>query len=169
MRMHTLPSWLLALGLLVADGHALAHGPQPHHSAAPLKKEQQVFGIAGDAAKVSRTVTVTMGDDMRFKPDHLQVREGETLRLRIRNQGQLMHELVIGTPEELDAHAKLMEKFPDMEHEEAHMAHVPPGGSGDIIWRFNRAGQFEFACLIAGHFQAGMRGRITVTPRSNKP
>lgn len=169
MRMHTLPSWLLALGLLVAGGHALAHGPRPHHSAAPLKKEQQVFGIAGDAAKVSRTVTVTMDDDMRFKPDHLQVREGETLRLRIRNQGQLMHELVIGTPEELDAHAKLMEKFPEMEHEEAHMSHVPPSGSGDIIWRFNRAGQFDFACLIAGHFQAGMRGRITVTPRSNKP
>ncbi len=170
MRIHPrLFPGLLALALLGAGGSAWAHGPQPHHSAAPLKKEQQVFGIAGDAPKVSRTVTITMGDDMRFKPDHIQVREGETLRLRIRNHGKLMHELVIGTPEELDAHAKLMEKFPDMEHEEAHMAHVPPGGSGDIIWRFNRAGQFDFACLIAGHFQAGMRGRITVTPRSSKP
>lgn len=165
--MHTpLPTWLLGLTMLGAGGSALAHGPQPHQRSAPVKMEQQVFGIAGDAAKVSRTLTITMGDDMRFKPEHIQVREGETLRLRIHNRGQVLHELVVGTPEELDAHAALMQKFPDMEHEQAHMSHVPPGRSGRIVWHFNRAGQFDFACLIAGHYQAGMRGRITVTPRS---
>lgn len=159
----------LALCLLGA-GTAQAHGPQPGHAgAAPLKKEQQVFGMAGEATKVGRSIEITMGDDMRFKPSHIRVREGETVRLRIRNHGQAMHELVIGTAEDLDKHAELMKKFPNMEHEEAHMAHVPPGSSGEIVWHFNRAGQFDFACLIAGHFQAGMRGLITVTPRSKKP
>ncbi|TSE28345.1 hypothetical protein Tther_02140 [Tepidimonas thermarum] len=38
-----------------------------------------------------------------------------------------MHEIVIGTPEELAAHAELMKKHPGMEHDEPHMAHVPPG------------------------------------------
>jgi plastocyanin len=28
---------------------------------------------------------------------------------------------------------------------------------------FNRPGEFDFACLIAGHYQAGMVGKITVT------
>ena len=42
--------------------------------------------------------------------------------------------------------------------------HGPPGKTGEIIWTFNRAGQFEFACLIAGHYQGGMVGTIMVAP-----
>ena len=68
----------------------------------------------------------------------------------------------IRTMADLKEHAELMKKFPDMEHEEAHMAHVGPGKSGDIVWRFNRPGTFYFACLIAGHFEAGMVGTVSV-------
>ena len=32
------------------------------------------------------------------------------------------------------------------------MAHMPPGRSGELVWTFNRA----------GHYQAGMVGRIEV-------
>ncbi|WP_349742549.1 cupredoxin domain-containing protein [Roseateles cavernae] len=156
---------LSALALSASLAHA--HGPQPHHGGA-VKKEQQVFGIAGDAAKVARTIAITMGDDMRFSPDRIEVREGETLRLRIHNQGRLLHELVIGTPKQLDEHAALMQKFPGMEHDEAHMAHVDPGQRGEIVWRFNRAGEFDFACLINGHYQAGMRGKIIVRSAGSK-
>jgi uncharacterized cupredoxin-like copper-binding protein len=118
--------------------------------------------VAAGAAKAQRTIDVRMGDDMRFRPDRIEVREGETVRLRVRNSGRVMHELVIGTREELDAHAELMKKFPNMEHDEPWMAHVGPGRTGEIVWTFNRAGSFEFACLIAGHCQAGMRGAIVV-------
>jgi uncharacterized cupredoxin-like copper-binding protein len=45
------------------------------------------------------------------------------------------------------------------------MVHVDPGKTGEIVWTFNRAGSFELACLIAGHYEAGMRGTITVTPK----
>ena len=48
-----------------------------------------------------------------------------------------------------------MVKFPNMEHDEPYMAHVAPGKTGEIVWTFNRAGDFDFACLIAGHYQAG--------------
>ena len=58
----------------------------------------------------------------------------------------------------------MMLKFPTMEHDEPYMAHVLPGESGDLLWKFNREGSFDFACLIPGHYQAGMRGTITVTP-----
>lgn len=73
-----------------------------------------------------------------------------------------MHEMVIGTKPVLDKHAELMLKNPNMEHDEPYMAHVAPGKTGEIIWKFNRSGNFEFACLMAGHYQAGMIGKIEV-------
>jgi uncharacterized cupredoxin-like copper-binding protein len=76
-----------------------------------------------------------------------------------------MHEMVIGTMKELKEHAEQMKKFPNMEHDEPYMAHVAPGKSEEIIWQFTKAGEFDFACLIAGHFDAGMMGKINVTKR----
>ena len=154
-------TYLIALPALAPA--AWAHGPAPH--GAPPKKEQLDWGIAGEARAVRRTVTLRMSDAMRFTPNHLEVREGETLRLRVHNDGAVMHELVIGTQAALDEHAALMLKFPNMAHDEAHMAHVPPRGVGEIVWTFNRPGDFAFACLIAGHYQAGMTGTIRVLPR----
>lgn len=148
-------------------GRLHAHGNEHHpKKAAPLVREQKDWGIAGDAKAVSRTIEVRMGDNMRFEPDRIAVQAGETLRFRIHNTGRLMHEFVIGTPAENAKHAELMIKFPNMEHDEPYMAHVAPGKTGEIIWTFNRTGRFEFACLIAGHYQAGMVGVIVVAPES---
>lgn len=140
-----------------------AHGDQTHDKASSAaSKEQKPWGIAGDANAVGRRIEFTMDDNMRFTPDRLEVKEGETVRIVIRNQGKLMHEFVIGTKRTLDEHAALMVKFPNMEHDEPYMAHVGPGKTGQIVWTFNRAGDFDFACLIAGHYQAGMVGKIKV-------
>jgi uncharacterized cupredoxin-like copper-binding protein len=103
-----------------------------------------------------------MSDKMRFTPDRIEVREGETVRLVHRNGGAVMHEFVLGTKKDLDEHAALMKKFPDMEHDEPYMAHLGAGKSGEIIWTFNRSGEFEFACLMPGHYEAGMIGKIKV-------
>jgi uncharacterized cupredoxin-like copper-binding protein len=103
-----------------------------------------------------------MTDAMRFTPERIEVRQGEVVRFVLKNRGKLLHEFVLGTRKELDEHAALMLKFPGMEHDEPYMAHVKPGGQGEMVWNFNRAGVFEFACLIAGHYQAGMVGKVTV-------
>ncbi|WP_061239058.1 plastocyanin/azurin family copper-binding protein [Ectopseudomonas composti] len=124
--------------------------------------EQKPWGIAGQGAKVDRTVEIRMGDNMRFTPQKLQVRQGETIRFVHHNDGKLMHEFVLGTRQTLDEHAAEMLKGPGMAHGEAYMAHVAPAAQGEMIWTFNRVGEFEFACLIAGHYQAGMRGSIEV-------
>ncbi|HET9821246.1 MAG TPA: cupredoxin family protein [Burkholderiaceae bacterium] len=154
---------LLLAALLAAAAPAHAHGDaHPAQAAAAVKKEQKPWGIAGEARAATRTIEVRMGDDMRFKPDGIDVREGETVRIVVRNTGRVMHEFVLGTTEELEAHAALMAKFPNMEHDEPYMAHVAPGRRGEIVWTFNRAGEFQFACLIAGHYQAGMVGRLRV-------
>ena len=162
--MKLLAPTLLAALLAAATG-AAAHGEKPHAANAVVKKEQKPWGIAGEAKAVRRTIEVVMGDDMRFKPDRIAVRQGETVKFVVRNSGKAMHEFVIGTKKELDEHAALMVKFPEMEHDEPYMAHVGPGKSGEIVWTFNRAGDFDFACLIAGHYSAGMVGKIVVSAR----
>jgi len=158
---------IATFALLTGVTASFGHEGSGHTAArsATVVKEQKAWGIAGDAQAATRTITLRMGDDMRFTPSHIQVREGETVRLRAQNQGKVLHEIVIGTKAALHEHAEMMVKHPGMEHDEPYMAHVKPGQRGEIIWTFNRPGTFDFACLIAGHYQAGMTGTITVTAR----
>jgi len=155
----------LLLTALLAVPLAHAHGDKKPMPAEETVSEQTDWGIAGKRAQVTRTITLDMTDAMRFTPDTLTVQEGETVRFVVRNTGRMLHEMVIGTPAELAKHAALMAKFPGMEHDAPYMVHVGPGKTGEIVWHFNRAGSFEFACLIAGHYEAGMRGTLTVNPK----
>ncbi|WP_313076130.1 cupredoxin family protein [Melaminivora sp.] len=155
---------IAACALLASTGAAFAHGDTGHSAATPAPAVQLPWGIAGQSAEATRTITVAMTDDMRFSPAHFSVRQGETVRLRVENRGRLLHEMVLGTPETLQKHADMMRERPGMEHAAPHMAHVAPGEAGDLPWRFNRAGTFDFACLVAGHYEAGMRGTFTVAP-----
>lgn len=157
---------LSALSVALLPPLVWAHGDKPHAAASgPVRQEQKPWGISGKAAQVRRTVTIRMTDAMRFEPAHLSVRQGDTLRLILVNSGQMLHEFVLGTPQELAEHAELMKKFPNMEHDEPYMAHVPAGQRGEIIWTFNRAGHFQFACLLPGHYEAGMVGTVEVKPQ----
>jgi uncharacterized cupredoxin-like copper-binding protein len=158
---------LLSIAITTAAfvGHAYAHDDKHQEktmSAVAAKAEQKSFGIAGDPKKVSRTLTFSMQDTMRFDPSSITVKRGETVRFVVQNHGNIMHEMVIGTMQELKEHADLMKKFPGMEHDEPYMAHVKPGGTEEIVWQFNRPGEFNFACLVVGHFEAGMVGKVTV-------
>jgi uncharacterized cupredoxin-like copper-binding protein len=154
------------IGISFAAGAHQEEGYGKKVSAAVV--EQTDWGIAGDAKGVNRTINVIMTDKMRFIPDRFEVRQGETIRFVPKNAGKTMHELVIGTKKALDEHAALMLKFPNMEHDEPYMAHVSPGKRGKIIWTFNRPGVFGFACLIPGHYQAGMKGSIKVAPSARR-
>jgi uncharacterized cupredoxin-like copper-binding protein len=158
------PKSIAACALFIWATASFAHENTPHKAkTVAVVKEQKDWGIAGDAKAAKRTVTLSMGDNMRFTPDKITVKQGETIRFVVKNQGRQMHEMVIGTKKELDAHAALMVKFPNMEHDEPYMAHVAAGKAQNLIWTFNRAGEFDFACLIAGHYQAGMVGKISVS------
>jgi uncharacterized cupredoxin-like copper-binding protein len=149
---------LLAAGTLHAHDHAHGHGD---HGAS--------IGEPGDPAKATRTVEVDMTDAMRFNPASVRARQGETIRFVIRNSGRLKHEFVLGTEKALKAHYELMKKFPEMEHDDPSMVTVPPGGTGEVVWRFTQAGKVQFACLQPGHYDAGMKGQVQVarqaTPR----
>lgn len=153
--------------IALAAGAAWSHGDSNHEKKAAAKPaqvnpEEHAFGRAGDPKKITRTIKVGMDDTMHFTPGDVVLKRGETIKFVVRNEGKIMHEMVIGTMKELKEHAELMRKFPGMEHDEPYMAHVAPGKNGELLWQFTRAGEFFYACLIPGHLEAGMIAKITV-------
>lgn len=155
----------VAFALALASTAAMAHGDEEHapkHVYSVAKVEKTAFGQEGDPKKVTRTVKVDMTDAMRFTPADLTVKKGETVKFVVSNSGKVLHEMVLGTPQALKEHAELMKKFPEMEHADANMAHVKPGKAGEMVWQFTQAGDFQFACLQPGHFEAGMVGKVVV-------
>ena len=157
----TLVFAVLAWTASTAFAHGDAHmAKKPAYDAS--KVEERAFGREGDPKRVTRTIKLDMTDAFRFTPANVTVKRGETVKFIVANSGKVLHEMVLGTTEELKAHAELMKKFPDMEHADANMAHVKPGAKGEIVWQFTKAGEYQFACLIPGHYEAGMVGKVVV-------
>ena len=147
---------LAALSMASAASLTWAHEHDEHgHDTAAI-------GQSGDATKINRTISVEMSDAMKFTPSSISVRKGETIRFVVKNQGQLKHEMVLGTQQALAEHAALMKKFPEMEHSDPNMVTAAPGQSGEMVWQFTKAGKVNFACLQPGHYDAGMKGMVTV-------
>ncbi|MES2918732.1 MAG: copper-binding protein [Pseudomonadota bacterium] len=153
-------------GITVISG-AWAHGDEhidPNMKVDnPIMAPESAFGRQGITREVARTLDIAMTDAMKFTPATLDVKQGETVRLRIRNDGRIPHEFVLGTKDELTEHAELMKKNPDMEHADANTMRVAPGKTAEIIWQFTQPGTFLYVCLIPGHWDTGMQGTITVT------
>jgi uncharacterized cupredoxin-like copper-binding protein len=121
-------------------------------------------GVPGKATEVSKTITIKMVEtpegDMAFDPPVFEVKVGETLRISLMNAGQLEHEFILATPAEIAEHSAMMMEMPDMRHDEPNAVRLQPGASGEIVWKFGQSDDIAFACLIPGHFEAGMRGHV---------
>ena len=152
----------LALGAVSASAFAHAEKHGKPNAAAPISTEEHPFGKQGDPKKAARTIVINMDDMMRFGPSDITVKQGETIKFVVHNKGKIMHEMVIGTMTELKKHGELMKKHPGMEHDEPYMTHVSPGKKQEMVWQFTQAGEFHYACLLPGHFEAGMVGKIKV-------
>lgn len=150
----------LSFAFLAAGPVWAAPGAPGHHH-----DEEYSAGEPGSAKAPARVVLITMQDSdgkMRFIPDRVEVKKGEQVKFMIHDGGALAHEFVLATTAENLEHAKLMQKFPDMEHDDPNAIRLAPGKSGNIVWKFTKAGEFEFACLIPGHRESGMIGHIIV-------
>jgi uncharacterized cupredoxin-like copper-binding protein len=134
------------VALLALSGLAAAHGDENHNAAeggaqhaGHAGAHAEALGRPGDVRKVDRTVEIGMSDRMRFSSASVAVKRGETVRFVVRNEGQLKHEMVLGSLAELRRHAALMRKFPEMEHADPNQVSVPPGQTGELVWQFTRA------------------------------
>ncbi|MFN7085235.1 MAG: plastocyanin/azurin family copper-binding protein [Burkholderiales bacterium] len=122
------------------------------------------IGRPGDPRKATRTVEIGAYDTMRFNHARFTVKRGETVRIVLRNAGQMPHELVLGDEKSLREHAEQMQKYPGMEHADPNQVSAAPGKTAELTWQFTKVGTVHFACLHPGHYEAGMIGKITVTP-----
>jgi uncharacterized cupredoxin-like copper-binding protein len=137
------------------SGHSHSHGHGETFSA----------GEPGNPKKPARIVQVTMGESdgkMLFVPARLEVRKGDQIKFVLRNNGELDHEFVLASTADNLKHAEAMKKNPGMVHEEPNGRQLAPKKAGEIVWKFTRTGEFEYACLIPGHREAGMTGTIVV-------
>ncbi|MBV7486477.1 plastocyanin/azurin family copper-binding protein [Bordetella sp. BOR01] len=144
---------MVALGASASGTHAGGHGDS--HGAATI-------GKPGVAANVSRTIDVDMTDAMRFTPDRIEVKAGETIRFNVINSGRIRHEMVLGTEQDLGDHYQMMLDDPGMRHDEPNSISLAAGQAGDMVWHFDKAGQVRFACLEPGHYPAGMKGVVLI-------
>src|SRR5262249_56073256 len=116
-------------------------------------------GGPGDAKKAARTIQISMREDgkkMLYEPSRIEVRRGEQIRFVISNEGIYNHEFMLATVAENRKHGALMKKYPDMEHEDPNAVTVAPYVAAELLWKFSKKGEFEFACLIDGHYDARM-------------
>jgi len=101
-------------------------------------------------------------EKMLFIPKRIDVRQGEQIKFVLINNGELDHEFVLATTAENLEHAVAMRGSPEMGHNEPNSRRVSPKQTSELVWKFTKAGQFEFACFIPGHREAGMFGTVDV-------
>ncbi len=131
--------------------------------------EAASFGGPGNAAHVNRVIAITM-NDMSFNPAALKVETGETIRFVVTNKSPIEHEFVLGDAKSQAVHRHMMAMMEKngmtMDHHDTNVVSVGAGQTKDLIWHFSTTGQYEFDCNIPGHYEAGMKGTITVGPKA---
>lgn len=167
---------ILAIGLGIASASTFADSG--HGDAGKT-------GKPGKATAATRTIDITMHDNY-YEPESIDVKEGETVRFRVKNAGEFVHEFNIATGDMHKAHAPemmmmvehgvLMPDHIDMEaakamqasmghgmHNDPNSALLEPGKSGEVVWTFPEHATLEFACNVPGHYESGMVGKIKLT------
>ena len=134
-------------------GQAMEHGQAGAHASRA--------GEPGKAAQATRTIDVEMSE-FRFSPERLEVKAGETVLFRVRNTGKIEHEMVFGDAAELAAHAEEMRKQAGMAHDDSRGLTLDAGKKGELAWKFTNPGEFQYGCLVPGHYEAGMVGTVVV-------
>jgi uncharacterized cupredoxin-like copper-binding protein len=151
-----------AAALALSTVLAFAGPGEPGHS-----HKSFAAGEPGDPQKpVARTIEVTMKETedakMLFEPNKVEIKRGEQVKFVLKNVGQVDHEFVLDSVANNAKHKIQMEKNLDMEHDDPNGKRLAPNGSNEIVWSFTKAGTFEFACLIPGHYESGMKGTVVV-------
>jgi uncharacterized cupredoxin-like copper-binding protein len=158
---------LVVVKLLTGGGD---HGPGRHlgtgGDTAPSSRQQNPGPVGGpaDADEATRTVEVTTLDAMSFEPSRINASAGETLTFVVTNTGQAVHEFTLGDAAMQQEHAEAMAHTPgEMAHSTPNSITLQPGETKQLTWRLGDTGTLEYGCHVPGHYQAGMRGQITIT------
>ncbi len=151
---------LLFVGMILFGG---GHGPGRHTASSSGIENSGDVGGPADADEAARMVQVTTLDTMTFEPSSIDVAAEETVTFLVTNSGQITHEFTLGDAAAQQEHAdKMAEMDGEMVHDEPNSLTLQPGETKQLTWRFGDAGTLEYACHEPGHYEAGMRGEITI-------
>ena len=119
-----------------------------------------IIGKPGDPVNVTRTIEIKTMDN-HFLPSRINVKQGETIKFIVKNEGMRRHEMVIDSLENLKKHAQMMRSNPGLISEGPNFVDMLPREQKELVWHFTESGIVNFACGYPGHFK-GMRGKIYV-------
>ena len=145
-------------------GHELAEEVYPndgvHHDTAVTAEHE---------AEAMEIMEITLGaEEWRFEPTVFEVPVGHRVKLTLVNDGRVEHDVeVAGFPAEdieVTAGVERHERLGGGHHrEDLVAAHAEPGTTATVMFTATKAGEYEFACTIPGHKEAGMVGKLIVT------
>ena len=136
------------------------------------------IGSKGKLSDVTRTIEVKMYDNY-YEPNTFKIKKGETVKFKVKNLGELVHEFNIANPMMHVKHQPEMELMVENEillgdridkdkmqkmaamdksmgHSHSNSVLLAPKEEGTLIWKFENAVNIEIACNVPGHYQAGM-------------
>ena len=140
-----------------SDSHAHSHS----HDDGGGEAEGFAFGAPGQASAATRTIEVVADDPYRFEPEDLEVESGETVTFVVTNRGDRDHEFVLGDAAYQESHGD--EMAAGEMHHEGNAVTVAPGATEELTWKFPDDGEVLYGCHVAGHYDAGMVGAISVS------
>lgn len=110
---------------------------------------------SGDA---DRVIVVAM-TEFAFEPEAFSLTPGETVEFVLTNDGVIEHEFRLTTAHEVEEH---IEGGHDDHHDDEPLALTVAAGE-TVSWVVTIPGEVELvACLIPGHFEAGMKAPVTL-------
>jgi uncharacterized cupredoxin-like copper-binding protein len=151
---------LAAAALLAACGDSGSN--QPPGTETSMDHGAMSSGTQPPSGQAARTIKVTASDQLRFQPASVPVMDGETVAFTVTNTGKMAHEFVIGDQAFQDQHEKEMAGQTMPMVDDADGVGLPAGATKTLTYTFKQPGVLLYACHIAGHYQAGMKGTITI-------
>ena len=141
-----------------------------------------MIGEKGKLSEVNRVIEIKMYDNF-YVPNEIKIKKGETIKFKVYNFGEFVHEFNIATKEMHLKHQpemmmmveheillankidkkKMMEiskKNPAMAHHHHNSVLLSPGEKAELIWKFSNSVDIEAACNVPGHYDVGMIAKI---------
>ena len=147
-----------------------------------LAASMSMIGEKGKLSEVNRVIEVKMYDNF-YEPNEIKIKKGETIKFKVYNFGEFVHEFNIATKKMHLKHQpemmklvvneilladkidkkkmkEMAKKDHSMSHSHANSVLLEPNEEGVIIWKFNTEAKLEAACNIPGHYETGMIAKI---------
>ncbi len=147
-------------GVLLHEENASNHDVESMHEGVHEAEE-------GDLLEI--TLNAVEGRPWHFEPSILEFAVGQRMKLTLVNGGRVEHDVEIaGVPAEdieVLGGTENHERLGGEHHSDGVVAaHAEPGTTTTVLFTPTQTGEYEFECTIPGHREAGMVGKVIVTP-----